>query len=182
MYTRLRMGRFLSAALMASLIFSGARADDASIKKEVEAQYTSLARHYQQKDFMAFVTCTTEDARLYQILGGRITRAELASRMRHLKNEVKSVESARFTVTKWTLKGKEAVVEVTFKGAFTREDPAGDFGKKGQTHHISNTILSRDTWIKNGADWKMRASEQLSHKRQVDGKSQDPMPPAPSKE
>ena len=176
--------RLAVIVLLTALLPMGAGADDAAVKREIRAQYALLAKRYKQKDFMAFVSCTTPDVRLYQILGGRISRAELGLRMQRLKTEVKSVESATLTVTKLTVKEreKEAVAEVTLKATFTRQDPDGDFGKKGKIHHISNTIVSRDAWIKNGAEWKMKASEQLSHKRQVDGKPLDPTPTPPQQD
>jgi hypothetical protein len=147
-------------------------------EKQISAEYASLTKHYKQMDFMAFVTCTTSDVRLYQIIGGRLTRDALADRMHRLETEVKSVESVRFTITKMTYREKEkdAIVNVTQTSSFTRRDPNADFGPPGQVHTISNTIVSRDVWVKHGSNWKMKLSEQISHKRSIDGTPHNPVP------
>ena len=72
-----------------------------------------------------------------------------------------------------TPSGATAVVNVTT--VRTVIDAEGRYGPKDATHRLNETTSYRDTWVRVGDGWRLKAREQLAlHKVQVDKPEYEP--------
>jgi len=72
-----------------------------------------------------------------------------------------------------TASGATTVVNITT--VRTEIDAEGRYGAKGATHRLNETTSYRDTWVRVGDGWKLKAREQLHlHKVQVDKPDYEP--------
>jgi hypothetical protein len=162
---------FVAAAavwMLAAALAPSARADERSVRRELEALYAQSARIIKQDERYAlkrfFLDHTTPDFRLKSENGKTISREDAAEAM-----ESGAMAAARFTgqeyrILKLTLKGNEAI-------ALYKESTTAIIGDaQGNPHKIISSSTARDTWVKTPEGWKTRLTEVLSSKTLLDGK------------
>jgi Domain of unknown function (DUF4440) len=167
---------FVAAAalwmLAAAVLTSSSRADDRSVRRELEALYAQEARilqHGERHELKRFLLDhTTDDYRLKSEGGKTLSREDTAANL-----EEGPMAAARFTgqeyrILKLTVKGNEAVVLFKDRTTAVIED------QQGNPHKIVNMSNTRDTWVKTPDGWKTRLTEVLSSKTLVDGKEVKP--------
>jgi hypothetical protein len=172
-----RSGRpFVAAAalwmLMAAALAPSVRADERSVRRELEAIYAQSARVIKQDERYAlkrfFLDHTTADFRLKSENGKTVNREDAAEAM-----ESGAMAAAHFTgqtyrILKLTMKGSEAI-------ALYKESTTAVIGdSQGNAHKIVSSSTARDTWVKTPEGWKTRLTEVLSSKTLLDGKEVKP--------
>jgi hypothetical protein len=169
----LRSGRsFVAAAVVCTLTVAAlapsVRADDRSVRTELEALYAHYAQIVKQDDRYAlkrfFLDHTTSDFRGKSENGRTLSREDA---MANLNQE--AMAAARFIgqdyrILKLTVKGSEAVVLYKDHTTAVVDDP------QGNTHKIDATSTVQDTWVKTPEGWKTRLTEILASKTLLDGR------------
>jgi Domain of unknown function (DUF4440) len=172
-----RNGRpFVAAAavwiLGATLLAPSIRADERSVRRELEALYGQFAHAVKQDERYAmkrlFLDHSTNDFRMKLENGKTLSREDAAEAM-----EEGPMAAARFTgqdyrILSLTLKGSEAIVLFKDRTTAVIDDP------EGNTHKIVSLSTTRDTWVKTPEGWQARLTEVLSSKTFLDGKEYKP--------
>ncbi len=167
---------FVAAAalwmLAAAALAPALRADEASVRRELEALYAQEARllkqgeRYESKRFL--LDHTTSDYRLKMESGKMVDREDAAANLEEGLMAAARFTGQEFRILKLTVKGDEAVV--LYKDRTTAI--IGD--AQGNEHKLVNMSNTRDTWVKTPDGWKTRLTEILSSKTLVDGKEIKP--------
>jgi hypothetical protein len=144
------------------------RADDRSVRRELEALYAQEARilkqgeRYESKRFL--LDHTTNDYRLKTESGKTVNREDAAANLEEGMMAAARFTGQEFRILKLSVKGNEAVVLFKDRTTAVIEDP------QGNAHKFVNMSNTRDTWVKTPDGWKTRLTEVLSSKTLVDGK------------
>jgi len=167
---------FVAAAalwmLAAAALTPSGRADDRSVRRELEALYAQEARilkqgeRYQLKRFL--LDHTTNDYRLKTEGGKMMSREDTAANLEEGPMAAARFTGQEFRILKLSVKGDEAVVLFKDRTTAVIEDP------QGNAHKIVNMSNTRDTWVKTPDGWKTRLTEVLSSKTLLDGKEIKP--------
>jgi hypothetical protein len=154
----------LSAAALAPSV----RADDRSVRTELEALYAQYARIVKQDDRYAlkrfFLDHTTSDFRGTSENGRTLSREDAVAGLHQVAIGAARFIGQEYGILKLTVKGNQAAV--LYKGHTTAvaDDP------QANTHKIEAMTTVRDTWVKTPEGWKTRLSEILASKTLLDGR------------
>ncbi len=108
---------------------------------------------------------TTPDYREKQWRGKVSSRAQVIEAMEWVAAQpgiMAGIHLAASTrLDRLSLQGEQAVADVTEWSRVVQRHPT--------KHTVSGTDSRRETWVKVGTEWKMRRSEELSHRTVIDG-------------
>ena len=144
-----------------------AHADDAAVKKALQAKYDAFVKAFIAKDV---ATIEKMGAPGFTSNGpdGKVMDAKASLAM--LKKEVQQTPpgaTGKFTVTSVSVKGDKATA--TTKGVMSMKQMGQD--KKMHTMVMEST--SQDKWVKIGGDWKILAYREKPGSMTMDGKKMD---------
>jgi hypothetical protein len=173
----LRSGRpFVAAAalwmLAAAFLAPPVRADERSVRKEIEALYARYARlvkqdeRYPLKRF--FLEHTTDDFRMKSENGKIMSREDAAANIDEGPMAMARFTGQDYRIVKLAVKGNQAVVDYRDRTTAVIED------REGNPHKLVSTSTARDTWVKTPEGWKTRLTEVFSSKTLLDGKEVKP--------
>jgi ketosteroid isomerase-like protein len=156
--------RILFAAALCAAITLPASAQDAAVRRTLDANYTKFIDHMKKKDTKAIVAMSTKDFTWKQVTGKVLNLTQAEAAMKEQLTNMPPITGFKNTITSLKLKGDTAVASTNSMIRMEGKDP------QGKTHLIEIYGSSIDTWKKIGADWKMHRVEDLSQKVKVDGK------------
>jgi hypothetical protein len=147
--------------------------DDASVRRELEAQYAKLIAANEKKDLKAIQALRTAD---FHTVGpdGRVndSRTMLEYSRRFLESNKPPL------IIKMTIRGlivsehKLIAVAVIFQEVTRYQDLAG------QRRKVETSVMQRETWAKTPDGWKLKLVDDVHDQRKyVDGKRVDPTKP-----
>ena len=166
------MPRFRIAPAVFAIVFAAFAADDAQVRKEIEAKYTSslqalkaaksiedLDADHQRLDTLDWVS----------IAPGQKPMSWDELRGYGFQNLAAPFDEMSFPIDKLTMKDeKTAIVEGTITVKATREID-------GVKHLLVSTAPIRDTWVKTPDGWRRKIHEKLApNQTTMDGKPLDP--------
>jgi ketosteroid isomerase-like protein len=158
-------------ALMAAVLLAvgavTAHADDAAVRKALQANYDKISAAFKAADPSVMDSMLAPDATLTTPDGKTWDRAKIISDMGRQSKMMKDARWNR-TVTSVEVHKNEAVATVhgTFHGQFN--------GRDGKPHIFDLKSLTIDTWIKSGSAWKLKHAGTKELNPTMDGK---PLPP-----
>jgi hypothetical protein len=160
------------AMLAAALGAPSSRADDRSVRRELEALYNQSNRLLKQNQKYAlkrfFLDHTTDDFRLKLETGKTLSREDAAADMEEGAMAVAQFTGQEFRILTLAVNGSQAVV--LYKDRTTALLPDA----QGNTHKLVSASTTRDTWVKTPEGWKTRLTEIVSSKTLLDGKEVKP--------
>ena len=172
------MKRQLTITLLTlAVLLMGVRAapaqDDASVRKELEAQYLKLAEAHDKRDLGAIVGLKTPD--FHAIFpDGRVGDSKLMEQYsRQFLESNQPPYNIRFTIQKLAVSENKliAVAEVLQEATRYRE-------LAGKRRRVDTSVVQRETWAKAAGGWKLKSVDSVrDQKRFVDGKRVDPAKP-----
>jgi ketosteroid isomerase-like protein len=146
-----------------------ARADDAAVKKELNALFGNFAAAFRKKDVKTAMSFFAPDYTATE--GGRtLTRAQVEAQTAMAMSRLKSVDALSWNIQKLTVKGSTATTVALESMTATIVDTEGQMGPKGQTHKIKDVERTRDRFVKTSKGWLLKHSETLSADITIDGK------------
>ncbi|HEY3412130.1 MAG TPA: nuclear transport factor 2 family protein [Armatimonadota bacterium] len=155
-----------SLALMAAILTPAAsRADDAAVRKQIEAQMARFQQAFRRKDVSAMRLITTPDFTMKSKDGVVTTRraAEIS-----MANELKSITE----ITKWTLKIEKIVVRGNVATLLVTENMKARLASETTGNGIYvNFARIRETWINTPDGWRYKRGEALDFKSAREGMS-----------
>jgi hypothetical protein len=169
----LRSGRpFVVTAVVGLLaavaLAPSARADDPSVRRELEAlyvQYARLIRQDQRYDVRQFFLAhTTDDFRLKSAEGWTLSRADAAANLKAGQMGAARFTGQEFRILKLIVKGSQAIVLYKDNTSAILDDP------QGNGHRLVSLGTARDTWVRTADGWKTRLTEILTSKTLLDGR------------
>jgi hypothetical protein len=180
----------LLASLVIGAAMAPARADDAEVRRELEAAYARRSQALMARDAGALIRFfeekTTPDYRL-KAPQGQLTHQERIDRLKAgntpwgAPGDDRPVV-IRVTIDKLTVQGVEALAMASISQARNVTDPkvTGDASEKA--HEMVNHLSSRDAWVKTATGWKLKLQEVLDNTLTLDGKPFTPPSAAPPKQ
>jgi ketosteroid isomerase-like protein len=158
----------LVGILAVTVLPLAARADKATMRKELTESLQRVSDLYSKKDIDALSQMMAPDVKLKLLKGKAMTRDQWEEQT---KKELEHMDKLqmRFQMQRLTPKGdKEAVMLVrwTMQGTSTDE--------KGKPHQMRATGTERDTVVKTPDGWVLKASQELSNRMMMDGKPYHP--------
>jgi hypothetical protein len=169
-----RTGRrpLLSVLALIALALAGtppaARADDRTVRRDLDAIYAKYVQAAKQKEKTAlkqFIQQYTVADFQQKVPGGRtLNRAQVTAMMTEGPAAGTRIVDEQLKIHQLAVKGNVAVM------TYNDQTTAIVADQQGKSHKIVSTSTSRDTWVKKPAGWKMRLSEVLQAKTMMDGK------------
>ncbi len=163
--------RLMAVAAVASTwtLIPPARANNAAVRKQIDANYAALVRAYQAKNPKAIMATITHDYSETLSGGKTLNRQQFETSMKKL---FAAVQSIRVTISLRDLRvnGKNAVVISAQTGWATFTD------KRRNTHRFIESDLWKNLWTKTGEGWKIKQSSLMKSSATVDGR---PLRPGP---
>jgi hypothetical protein len=165
------------AVLAVCLLSNAAAANDAAVRKELQAEYArydtvvlkgmgSLAKWCEEKLASEFVMVTPGDKPM--------KRGPFIASIKQLAKKPdpswKGIKEQKTTIDKLESAGTGYAASITVRGSFDTTDTTGEFGEKGKDHRLTLVRKYRETWSKCGAAWKIAKSEMTGGSMLVDGK------------
>ncbi len=161
-----------NAASIAIVLFgfmgSFAFADNASIKKDLGAEYDKFAKNYLAKDITSIEKQVTEDFKWKRLNGQVLGKKEAIATMKQEMAQVGKDTKITQKLNKVTAKGATVVVDAV--GTVTMSAP----GQDGKIHKMEAGGASIDTWVKTNSGWKMKGVEEKTMELKIDGKKINP--------
>ena len=84
------------------------------------------------------------------------------------------ITQVKTTITNLVVHGDVALANVYQKGDITERDREGEFGPKGQMHHLTGGANFLDKWVKQSGKWRLLNETFVSETMYVDGKKLPP--------
>lgn len=144
-----------------------ARADDASVRKSLTANYLKISEAFRKNDIAAIANLMTPDYVAVQPKGKKLSHDEVLTSLSRQRQVLVNVDWQR-KIGKLTVKGNEAVATIQSRMAGIMADP------NGKHHNILMMSSSKDTWVKAGAGWKLKSYQFLTGAMALDGKKLAP--------
>lgn len=170
---------FTAALLLAATALPAAEVE---VRDEIAAEYAAYDRAALGGVAGLRAWCEqnlTDDFTIAEQGGETQTREQFMEMLRQMAAHPdplwQGVRAQRTVIDRLDVESGRVIVHVTVRGEYEGRDAQGRFGPKDAAHVFEQTAVYRETWIRNGTDWKVRASEQLGRKMLMDGK---PFPPA----
>lgn len=146
-----------------------ATADDAATKKAIDKQYSKIAQAVRNKKLKSLDTVFTPDYTVKTPEGQVITYQQLQANLGLRLSFLQKITDASAKISKLSVKGKEAVADVTQSFSGVIADPQ----TQGKVHKIVSSSRYKDTWIKSGDTWQCKRGEIVSTSMSMDGKKVD---------
>lgn len=144
------------ALLVSFLLPALSRADNGTVRKELESQMARFQQAFRRKDVAALRSITTPDFTM-KAPNGRVSRrreAEVA-----MIAEMKSIRS----IKQWTLTIEKLAVKGDVATAIVNERMTAEIaGPFDQPHTEVSQARIRETWVKTRAGWRYKRSELVS--------------------
>lgn len=139
---------------------SAAHADDAAVRKELEAQYRKLAAAEMDSSIRDIQKLLTPDFTWKRLKGAPLNRDQTGS---YLRTALASAHVIKMDVAFKSLavKGSDAVANVTATTVSLGVDPTGKIVKKGLRVRTTSIAPSKDTWTKTAQGWQLKSAEDL---------------------
>jgi Domain of unknown function (DUF4440) len=175
----------VSLAFLVSLV-TPVLADDAAVRKELEARYAELAQALKAKDrtlLQQFAEQATTPDFVSKGPRGTQTRQQMIDQLKDAKQPWEPSRVVHLTITKLTVEGDQAIALIDYHNEGTVSDPrfTGDASRK--PHMLVERGTGRDTWAKTDTGWKAKLHEELTAAYTLDGKPfTPPAPPATSRD
>lgn len=164
-------------ALVAASLVS-ARADEASVRKEMKADFDKAVKAFRAKDIKGFMAMIADDFHGKGMDGKPMTKASMEAEMKQHMAETKTLDTADLTIDKIKTDGKTATTDSTLVLKMHVVDSKGEMGPKGKEHVMDMVEKSHETWVKGKGGWLEKTSEPLpGGKMMMDGKPFMPGPP-----
>jgi hypothetical protein len=161
-------------------------ADDAAVRRELEARYAELAQALKAKDSTAlqqFAERWTTPDFVSNGPRGTQTRQQMLDQLKDAKEPWEPSSVVHLTITKLTVEGDRAIALIEYHGEGTVKNPRFTGDASGKPHTLVERGTGRDTWVKTDMGWKGKLHEELSATYMLDGKPfTPPAPPPASKE
>jgi ketosteroid isomerase-like protein len=167
------MGMLLSVLVLSALV-SGVRADDAAVRKALDAQYAKFSQGMIKKDMKAMFSLLTPDATFKEVGGQIMTREQMSKMMEQMMGTM-TISKIGNKVETLKVKGNTAIADVTSRSSGKMK------GQDGKTHTVAYVSKSRDTWTKTAGGWKLKRIEAISETMTMDGKPVSYGAPPPKK-
>jgi hypothetical protein len=140
-----------------------ARADDAQVRKAIQANYDKIATAFRDSKPEVMDSLLAKDATLTTPDHKTWNRDRIVSDFKRQSAMMKNATWNR-KITAVKVHGEEAVA--TVKGKFH-----GTFPGQGGTSHIFDLdSLTVDTWVRSGGAWKLKHADTRELKAKIDGK------------
>jgi ketosteroid isomerase-like protein len=140
-----------------------ARADDASVQKEVQATCDKIVAALKSKDAKSVLSHYAADYMGKRLDGTTVTREQLQSQLEQQLGAVKVFKQVSLKIDKVASSGSEATGTATINLALTIT------GDDGADHEVTSKRTSKQTWTKTDTGWKLKRSEELTQEQTVDG-------------
>ena len=150
-----------------------ARAQDADVRKELEAQYKKLAEAHDRKDLKAIVALKTSDFHAV-FPDGRIGDSKLMEEYsRNFLERNQPPFDLRFTIQKLTVSQNKLIGVAEVFQELTRFQDL-----EGKRRKVETSVVQREIWAKTPEGWKLKSVDNVrDQKKFVDGKRVDPTKP-----
>lgn len=143
-------------------------ADEKAVRKEIEGNYTVLARAFKEKNLPKILSYLTPDYTSTGQNGAVSDRKKTEAEQKQTMAAAKSLE-AQFVVKQLSVKGNTAVTTLLYKLTMVTK-PELDANK---THKVAASVPMRHTWVKLAQGWRLKAAEeQAGGTLNLDGKPQ----------
>lgn len=157
--------------LVAGVVLIGAsaavHADDAGVRKALQANYDRIAAAFHQRKPEVMDSMLAQDATLTTPDHKTWNRARIVSDFTRQSSMMQDATWQR-KITSVNVRNNEAVA--TVKGKFH----ATFNGQGGQRHTFDLESLTVDTWVRSGGVWKLKRADTRELKPKIDGRE----PPA----
>jgi ketosteroid isomerase-like protein len=170
------MGRHFGGVLAIVALVAGVgrvSADEATVRREIEAQYAGLAKANEAFDLKAVLTFRTPD---FHSVGpdGRVLDAEtMAEYSKRFQEDNKPPLRARFTVRAISISPNEKIAVVTVFQEVSRQRELA-----GKLRTVETNVVQDETWVKTDKGWLLKSVANVRDQtRVVDGKRVDPTKP-----
>lgn len=149
---------FMAAALVA-------HADNAAVKKRLQAKYDVLVKGF----------LTHDAASVDKVVAPGFTTTRIGEKTMSSKESVAALKSMMqgappgnvkisFKVTRVTLKDGKAIADATLMATVVAP------GQDGKSHSMTSTATSQDTWIQVKGDWRILRNVDKDESALMDGK------------
>lgn len=166
-----RQSSILLATLLLALVFP-AHADDAAVRKELEADYAKCIAGMKKKDIKPFLNLATSDFTMTQN-GQTMNRQNAEAALQKQFAMTTSVDKMTIKIQSLKVSGNTAVVNTQSDVAFTMN------GQDKKPHKFTDSEADKDTWVKTPKGWRLKSEETLNAKITLDGKPFNPATDAP---
>ncbi|GLH74239.1 hypothetical protein GETHLI_27410 [Geothrix limicola] len=142
----------------------------AVLKAQFQKAHTAFAKAFDHKDLDGFMSHFTADIAYQEKDGTKRDFAGLKTFMKGLMDCLEKTHKHVHTVHSVTVDGAEAHAKVSETWSFDIVDRISMFGPKDAPHKIAGEEAYDETWVKDGNDWKVKATTMTQEKMMVDGK------------
>ncbi|MEO7715123.1 MAG: hypothetical protein ABIY70_02880 [Capsulimonas sp.] len=159
--------------LLSTAASSQARNDDPQVRKELVVSYHRMDVQLSGPGGKPLITVLNDvmAAGPYKDLLIRRARSTMAAGGDTQRGETTKVKT---TITKLVVHGDVALANVYQKGDIIERDREGEFGPKGQIHHLIGGANFLDKWVKQSGKWRLLSEAYVSETMYVDGKKLPP--------
>jgi len=126
-----------------------------SVKKELEALYTIQDEAIKKLDFKAFVGTLTPDYSVKLLNGAAFNRPQIDDAIKNDMARTVSVAKSISIINNLTIKGDEAIVNVTHEASRILNDA------QGNPHQWDNKVIHQETWIRTTDGWRIKSLEEV---------------------
>jgi ketosteroid isomerase-like protein len=162
-----RVLRTCCFSLLATACASAPRADDNSVRQELERWYAENAAAYRASNLPRVMSLRAPDFHSITPDGRVNDRASMENYVQGIMNGVKEWKDMVFTIDSLTMRGDTAIAVVSqhLDRMALRPD--------NQVHHVQTWVTQRETFIRSGGRWLLWRVDQLRNQRRlVDGQPQ----------
>ena len=141
-----------------------ARADEASVRKELTVAYGKFVKEFKAKDARAIIARLTPDYQIKSVGGRVLKRAEAVKSIQEMMQAIKEVKSRTYKFDKVVAKGNTAILTVSEKIVVTIP------GAQGADHELVVQGVNRETFVKGGGGWKLKRTDEIRQTATLDGR------------
>ena len=164
---------FAAVLLLASAAAGRAQDTETTVRAELDARYTELARAHDRRDLAAIVAMKTSDFHAIFPDGNVGDARVMEEYSRNFLATNQPPYDIRIKILRLSVSPNRliAVAEVLQEASRFRE-------LAGKRRKVETSVVQRETWSKIGGEWKLKSVDSVrDQKRFVDGKRVDPTRP-----
>jgi hypothetical protein len=166
---------FAAVLLLAGAAATPGRAQDteATVRAELDARYTELARAHDRRDLAAIVAMKTSDFHAIFPDGNVGDARVMEQYSRNFLEANQPPYDIRVRILRLSVSPNRliAVAEVLQEASRFRD-------LAGKRRKVETSVVQRETWSKVGGEWKLKSVDNVrDQKRFIDGKRVDPTRP-----
>lgn len=150
--------------IAAALCCAPALAQDAAVKKAIQAKYTVFGQSAMKRDFAKMYSICAPDFQWISAKGKPTTVQEVQKAAAEALTPLPPLTGASTTISGLKVKGDTATLE-----NLTNLVVEGPPDEKGKRLKMELQVSSSDTWKKVGGDWKWSMAKEKSIKRLMNG-------------